>query len=141
MSRAPLRHVARRLEEHPVPVTFVGKSFDRHRLAARMGLHRIGTDAVLAVRHLDLYYLARRAWRDQLPDVRLRTVEERQLGFFRRDDLPGRDAPAAWLQWIDDRSGPVDRVLEHNRLDVLSLITLLGVLCGGFAESDAGELF
>lgn len=27
-----------------------------------------------------------------------------------------------------DRSGPVDRVFEHNRLDVLSLVTLLGSL-------------
>jgi len=38
--------------------------------------------------------------------------------------------PAAFLDWIRDRTGPVDRVLEHNRLDVLSLVALLGVLAG-----------
>lgn len=125
---AALQHVARRLAEHPVPVTFVGKTFDRHRLAARMVLHGIDTSTVLAARHLDLYYAARRTWKDELPDVRLRTVEERKLGFFRRDDLPGREAPAAWLRWMQDRTGPIDRVLEHNRLDVLSLVVLTGVL-------------
>jgi uncharacterized protein YprB with RNaseH-like and TPR domain len=123
-----LQHVATRLAEHPVPVTFVGKTFDRHRLAARMALHRIPTDPVMVARHLDLYYVARRTWGAELPDVRLRTVEEHKLGLFRRDDLPGREAPAAWLRWMQDGTGAVDRVLEHNRLDVLSLVGLLGRL-------------
>lgn len=122
-----LRHVAMRLAEHPHLVTFVGKSFDRHRLAARMAMHRIESDIVRA-RHLDLYHLARRAWGKQLPDVRLRTVEEAMLGLRRDDDLPGAEAPAAWLDWLRDGSGPIDRVFEHNRLDVLSLVALLGAL-------------
>lgn len=122
-----LRHVATRLLERPHLVTFVGKSFDRHRLAARMAMHRIESDIVRA-RHLDLYHLARRAWGKQLPDVRLRTVEETKLGLHRDDDLPGADAPAAWLDWLRDGTGPIDRVFEHNRLDVLSLVALLGAL-------------
>jgi uncharacterized protein YprB with RNaseH-like and TPR domain len=60
----------------------------------------------------------------------LRTVERHQLGLDRHDDLPGSEAPAAFLDWIRDRSGPVDRVLEHNRLDVLSVAALLGLLAG-----------
>ena len=35
------------------------------------------------------------------------------------------------LDWLHDGTGPVDRVLEHNRLDVLSLVTLLGALGRG----------
>ncbi len=128
-----LRHVAERLAQRPLLVTFVGKSYDRHRLAARMAMHRIDSDIVRA-RHLDLYHLARRAWGRQLPDVRLRTVEEEMLGLHRDDDLPGAEAPAAWLDWLRDRTGPVDRVFEHNRLDVLSLVTLLGAL--GRAASE-----
>jgi uncharacterized protein YprB with RNaseH-like and TPR domain len=108
-------------------VTFVGKSFDRHRLHTRMTLCRIESN-VLAPLHLDLLYPARRAWGRELPDVRLRTVEERRLGVVREDDLPGSEAPRAWIDWLRDGTGPVDRVLEHNRLDVLSLVTLLGVL-------------
>ena len=125
-----LTHVAKRLREHPLQVTFVGKCFDRHRLASRMTMHRVESN-VLDPRHLDLLYLSRRAWGQELPDTRLRTLEEERLGLFREDDLPGSEAPAAWLDWLRDGDGPVDRVLEHNRLDVLSLVTLLGVLGAG----------
>ena len=55
-------------------------------------------------------------------------AEERLLGLYRDDDLPGSEAPAAFLDWVRDGTGPVDRVLEHNRLDVLSLVALLGVV-------------
>lgn len=124
---AALQHVAERIAQYPLPVTFVGKSFDRHRLAARMAVQSVES-AVLQERHLDLYWCARRAFKGQLPDTKLRTVEQRRLGVFRDDDLPGSEAPRAWLDWVRDRSGPVDRVLEHNRIDVLSLVTLLADL-------------
>lgn len=126
---AMLQHVAARLREFPVPVTFVGKSYDRHRIAARLALHKVKAP-VLTERHLDLYHVVRRAHRAAWPDTRLRTAEERLLGLARTDDLPGSEAPAAFLDWIRDGTGPVDRVLEHNRLDVLSLVALLGVLAG-----------
>ncbi|MEC7583782.1 MAG: ribonuclease H-like domain-containing protein [Planctomycetota bacterium] len=124
---ACLQHMAERLAVHPVPVSFVGKSFDRHRIAARLAVHAMKAP-ILTQRHLDLYYLARRAWRDELENHRLRTVEEQRLGVFRRDDLPGSEAPVAFMDWIRDGTGPVDRVLEHNRIDVLSLATLLARL-------------
>lgn len=126
---AMLHHVAARLRECPVPVTFVGKSYDRHRIHARLAVHRIEAPVLTKV-HLDLYHVVRRAHGKTLPDARLRTVEQHLLGLHRHDDLPGSEAPAAFLDWIRDRSGPVDRVLEHNRLDVLSLAALLGVLAG-----------
>jgi len=126
---AMLHHVAGRLWQFPVPVTFVGKSYDRHRIATRMALHKVASP-VLTAPHLDLYYLARRAHGGEMPDTRLRTVEEHLLGVRREDDLPGSEAPAAFLDWIRDQTGPVDRVLEHNRIDVMSLCTLLAVLAG-----------
>lgn len=122
--RAGLMHVVERLAQRPMQVSFAGKSFDRHRLASRMTLHRL-SHAMLDPRHLDLLHWARRTWRTQLPDTRLRTLEERCLGIARADDLPGSEAPRAWLDWLRDGSGEVDRVMEHNRLDVLTLATLL----------------
>jgi uncharacterized protein YprB with RNaseH-like and TPR domain len=130
--RAVLEHLAARLAEFPVPVTFVGKSFDRHRIHARLLLHKLQAP-VLTERHVDLYHLARRAFGRGLPNTRLCTVEKHCLGLLRHDDFPGSEAPAAYLAWLRDRSGPVDRVLEHNRLDVLSLVALLGVLGGAVA--------
>jgi len=124
---AMLHHLARRMSEHPVPVTFVGKSYDRHRIAARLAVHKVDAP-VLTDRHLDLYHVIRREYGKQWPDSRLRTAEERLLRFFREHDLPGSEAPVAFLDWIRDGTGPVDRVLEHNRLDVLSLAALLGAV-------------
>lgn len=124
---ALLEHVARRLHERPVQVTFVGKSFDRHRLATRMTIHGIRAP-VLDDRHLDLYHLARRRYGATLPNCRLRTLEERVLHIHRQDDLPGSEAPEAFWAWLRDRSGRLDRVLEHNRQDVLSLLVLLARL-------------
>lgn len=126
---AMLAHLALLLAQHPLLVTYVGKSYDRHRLAARLSVNRVEAP-ILDAPHLDLYHVARRAWGKQLPDCRLQTVEQHRLGLRRDDDLPGSEAPAAWLGWLRDRRGPVDRVLEHNRLDVLSLVALLGVLAG-----------
>lgn len=120
-------HLAAIMERHPVPVSFVGKTFDRHRIAARLAVNKVEAP-ILTDRHLDLYYLARRRFGKELPNVRLRTVEEQRLGFFRDDDLPGSEAPQAFLDWLRDGTGPVDRVLEHNRLDVLSLVTLFALL-------------
>ena len=59
---------------------------------------------------------------------RLQTVERHKLGVRRDDDLPGAEAPKAFLDWIRDSSGAVDRVFEHNRLDVLTLVTLFAAL-------------
>lgn len=126
---AMLHHVKARLAEYPVPVTFVGKSYDRHRIAARLAVHKVKAPMLTGL-HLDLYHVVRRLRGKQWPDTRLRTVEERLLGLQRHDDLPGSEAPAAFLSWVRDGSGAVDRVLEHNRLDVLSLVALLGVLAG-----------
>lgn len=125
--RALLAHFADRLERFPVLVTYVGKSFDRHRIASRLTLHDVAAP-ILTPRHLDLYYLSRRAWRDQLPDVRLQTVERERLGLRRSDDLPGSEAPQAFLDWVRDGTGEIARVFEHNRLDVLTLVTLMAAL-------------
>jgi uncharacterized protein YprB with RNaseH-like and TPR domain len=135
---ALLLRVAELLRERPALVTYVGKSFDRHRLAARMAVQKIASD-VLGPRHLDLYHVVRGARRRRelacdLPDCKLRTVERALLGVERSDDLPGSEAPAAFLGWLRDGTGAVDRVFEHNRLDVLSVVGLLG----WWADRDGG---
>lgn len=51
-----------------------------------------------------------------------------RLGRCREEDLPGGEAPGAFLDWIRARTGPPGRVLEHDRRDVLGLVVLVGVL-------------
>jgi uncharacterized protein YprB with RNaseH-like and TPR domain len=109
-------------------ISFNGKCFDLPLLETRLRL--AGTRLETAsMAHLDLLYPVRRAFARHWPDCRLATCEQRLLGVRRADDLPGSEAPAAWLEWL--RSGQPARlgaVLRHNRLDLLSLATLIPAL-------------
>ena len=79
--------------------------------------------------HLDLLHVTRRRLREGWPDCRLRTAEERALGYARTDDFPGADVPAAWQRWLQRGDAtPLPRILDHNREDLLSLAGLLAVL-------------
>jgi len=76
--------------------------------------------------------------------VRLQAIERGVLGFAREDDIPSERIPAAWFEFLrTGRGDEVQRVLEHNRHDVLSLITLAAVLLElaipGSAPADAGS--
>ncbi|MGB5834589.1 MAG: ribonuclease H-like domain-containing protein [Thiohalocapsa sp.] len=106
-------------------ISYNGKSFDlpllitRFRLAGRCC-------ALEGMAHLDLLYPVRRAFSSRWPDCRLATVERLLLGFQRDDDLPGAEAPAAWLDWLGrGDGGRLGAVLRHNRLDLISLAALV----------------
>ena len=109
-------------------VTFNGKSFDAPLLATRYRL-AVSRDPFSTLRHLDLLHPARRAFARRLDDCRLGTLERSLLGLEREGDLPGHEAPRAWFDWLRrGESVALARVLEHNRLDLLSLAALLPVL-------------
>jgi uncharacterized protein YprB with RNaseH-like and TPR domain len=89
--------------------------------------------------HIDLLYPARRHYRGRFENCRLATIERRALGIVREDDLPGSQAPAAWLTWL--RGGPstdLNRVAAHNHQDVVSLSQLMRHLAGCGAVDDVG---
>lgn len=106
-------------------VTYNGKCFDIPLLKTRFALAR-EPHPFDALMHADLLHATRRRLHRGWPDCRLRTAEAQALAFAREDDLPGAEVPLAWRRWLRDgdaRSLP--RVLEHNRLDLLSLAALL----------------
>ena len=52
-------------------------------------------------------------------------IERQLLGILRDDDLPGHEAPAAWLAYLRGQSSTnLGRVLDHNRQDVVTLAIL-----------------
>lgn len=109
-------------------VTYNGKSFDGPLLTTRLRLAGLSFD-LADMRHLDLLHLVRRAFARVWPDCRLATAEERLLGLRRRGDLPGGDAPRAWLAWLrQGETASLAEVLSHNRQDLLSLPALAGTL-------------
>ena len=117
--------------------SFNGRSFDAPLLTARARLVGVA-DPLDGLPHVDLLYPLRRAFAGRWPDCRLASAERRLLGFERRDDLPGSEAPRAWFDWLQ-RGDPMllPRVLEHNRWDLVSLALLLPVLARVYREPEA----
>ena len=104
--------------------SYNGKSYDAPLLRARFRLARMG-DPTLGLDHVDLLHPTRRRYRGVYENCRLATIERRVLGIMREDDLPGSEAPAAWLGYL--RGGGSDllrRVGQHNHQDVVTLATL-----------------
>ncbi|MBN2490761.1 MAG: ribonuclease H-like domain-containing protein [Planctomycetes bacterium] len=126
--RAFLERIRAALADFRGVATFFGRSFDRPRLEDRFAFHRMDT-RLPARPHADLHTLARRLWGAELPDCRLRTVEERILGFVRHDDLPGALCPEAYRAFLEGDDRWLAGVLEHNRNDILSLAVLAHAVC------------
>jgi len=107
-------------------VSFNGKCFDVDRLKMRMTLKRI-PHRLDHLPHLDLLFPARRLLGLALAaeGCGLQVLERHSLGVRRKEDIPGREVPERFFTWLntgdDDQLRPV---LRHNRLDILSLVTL-----------------
>lgn len=132
---ALLAEAARRIREARYLVSFFGKSFDRHRLQDKM--HLCGIEPPFEGKpHLDLYHPLRRLFGGSFEDGRLATLERELCALQRDNDLPGSQAPAAWFDYLAERPHRLEGVFHHNRLDVLSLVTLLAWL--GRAGQEQG---
>jgi hypothetical protein len=94
--------------------------------------------------HVDLLTLVRALYRHRLESCTLRFVEERLLGYERDDPLPSALVPEAYFDYLRDGARDfLEAALEHNRLDVISLVhlhsRLLRRLDGGDVEMDAAD--
>ncbi len=136
---AMLREFARWLAEDTRLVSYNGRCYDAPLLAARYRLARQGTP-LAGLDHLDLLFPARRRYRGVWENCRLATIERRALGIVREDDLPGSEAPGAWLQYLrGGDAGLLRRVLQHNFQDVVTLAHLLLHLSVPPATDAAGH--
>ncbi len=110
-------------------VTYNGKTFDVPVMETRWLFHRMPLP-LESVRHFDMLHPARRLWRTREGTTgdggeggcRLGTLERVLCGVTRVGDIPGMDIPARYFRFL--RSGdalPLEPVLEHNRLDLISL--------------------
>ncbi len=129
----------RMLPEFKVIISFNGNAFDLPLLESRAVMCRMGT---LFDEHqkLDLMFPSRRLWKRRLGSCRLSELERRVLASGRENDLPGSEAPARFFRYLEtgDRT-LLDEVLLHNRLDILSLGTLLARLCVDYAAPEKLE--
>jgi uncharacterized protein YprB with RNaseH-like and TPR domain len=123
---AMLASLWQRLEGVTTIVTFNGKSFDWPMVMDRTRRHLLGSKASAApARHIDLLHLSRRRWKSQLPDCKLQTLERHVCGRVRTDDVPGRQIPAAYQEFV--RTGferEMDAILLHNAIDLVTMLDL-----------------
>lgn len=118
--------------------SYNGRCYDAPLLKTRYRLARLA-DPLAALDHVDLLFPARRRWRGRWDNCRLATIEREALGVVREDDLPGAQAPAAWLRYL--RGGTAEtlrRVLAHNHQDVVTLSLLIARLVALEAERPPG---
>jgi hypothetical protein len=137
---AVLSHLAELARDKRFLVTFNGKSFDVGLLSTRFVLNR-RRDPLSSLPHLDLLHPSRRLLGHRLTDVRLSTLETEILGVRREGDVLGSEIPQRYFDWLRYRDARLMAdVLEHNRLDVISMAMLLVHLaelleCGHDAEA------
>lgn len=131
-----LRQLTQRMKRFPIICTFNGKSFDVPLLRSRLVMNRMTDDCIPQV-HADVLYPARRLWKLRLRQCTLGRLENQLLGVEREDDLPGSMVPQAYFQYLKDRDfAPMEKVLEHNRQDIVSLAQLYFELCRLMARPE-----
>lgn len=105
-------------------ITFNGKAFDIGLLSTRLILNRLH-NSLSELPHLDLLHPSRRLLGHRTDNSRLVTLEESVLGFRRKGDLPGSEIPGRYFDWLKSRDARfMLDVFEHNRLDIISMVSL-----------------
>ncbi len=138
-----LEHVAQRIREASMLVSYNGKSFDLPLIRTRFVMSRV--EAPVEPPHFDLLHVARRLHRARLKSrndqstCKLTTLERLILGFERHDDVPSADVSAHYLHFL--RTGETKALLgvvEHNAWDVLAMAALLGLYGEPLETSELG---
>jgi len=135
-----LDFLAERFADHDTVVGYNSKSFDLPLLRTRFIQNRVPfrLDAIL---HYDLVHAARRFWKRRLSDCSLGNIEREVLGIHRQGDVPSYLIPQLWLDYLDTRDArPLEGVLYHHRMDILSLVSLTAWL-SQCLDAPAGDGF
>ncbi len=106
-------------------MTYNGRSFDMPLLRERMIYHGLG-ECPEPSAHMDLLHMIRARFRGQWENCRLQTCEKRLCGRSRLGDIDGADIPDAWHDFVHSGdAGQMAQVLEHNRLDLITMLEVL----------------
>lgn len=134
--RAMLAETARLLARRSVLMSYNGRSFDLPMLRERTIYHGL-PGLPEPARHLDLLGVVRGRFAGRWEDCRLQTLERRLLGRERWADIEGAEIPQAYHDFVRDHdAGRMKLVLEHNRLDLITMLQVLPYLSADDAEDE-----
>jgi uncharacterized protein YprB with RNaseH-like and TPR domain len=132
--RAVLAELKSWASSHGAIVSYNGRTFDVPLVETRFMFHRLPCP-LDGLPHLDMLHAARRLWRRRPatagpdPDdesCSLAVLEKHMSGVHRVGDVPGYEIPSRFFRFVRDGDArPLEAVLEHNRLDLLSLAAVL----------------
>jgi uncharacterized protein YprB with RNaseH-like and TPR domain len=129
-----LTALAEHLRDFDVLVTYNGKSFDAPLLETRYRMCRM-QPPLERLEHIDLLHGSRRLWKLRFESCQLVQLEHRVLGYVREGDVPGGMIPQLYYDFIKkQRPSLIEPILEHNRLDIVSLACLTAIVPRAFHE-------
>ncbi|HNZ03928.1 MAG TPA: ribonuclease H-like domain-containing protein [Myxococcota bacterium] len=120
-----IAQTASAIADHPVLVSFNGRSFDFPYICQRAAFY--GTPVRSDPLHLDLLGYSRRLWRDTATNCRLSTLAAEILGMRREHDIPGSLVPWFYEMYLKDparNAGLVAAIAIHNSLDMEQTVRL-----------------
>jgi hypothetical protein len=122
-------------------VTFNGRSFDVPLLESRYTMNRQRL-SLAKWANLDLLFPARKLWKRRLESCRLANLEVEVLGVERTDeDVPGMLIPHLYYEYVQSNNArEMQRVIYHNLIDILSMVTLGAQLCETFSKPHGQTL-
>ena len=136
---AQLEALVERLAASSVLITFNGKSFDWPLLAGRFVMNRLEVPRI--VQHLDLLHVARRLHKPRMTRVNLKALEVETLALDRGPDIDGAEMGPRYNHFL--RTGDEEAlrpVIEHNAIDVLSMVALAGLYGEPLERMDGADL-
>jgi uncharacterized protein YprB with RNaseH-like and TPR domain len=120
-------------------VSYNGKGFDVPLLETRFILHR-QTLPLGGLPHLDFLFSARNLWSHKQESCRLSELARDILEAERAEDIPSAEIPRRYFEYL--RTGDfslMEPVLYHNQEDLLSLLGVVILGAGLFAEEGAAD--
>ncbi len=115
------------MDEHGCLASFNGRSFDSRFLKERIEMHEM--KGSFDKPHFDLLHISRGAWKDDVPNHKLTTLEKHLFGEERKHDVISSMVPNFYKLFLKKGNpGPLVPVIEHNRKDIVTLGRLVDLL-------------
>lgn len=122
------KSVIKEFRDKKIIITYNGEKFDLPLFTKRLSIHnkKEYIKIINSKEHIDLLKIVRRKWRKTIGNCSLGNVEKKLLNIHREEDLPGFLVPSFFKLYLQENDILyLNKILKHNRQDILSLYYLL----------------